>query len=431
MISHVRGSFDIPLVEKTLGQAFDEAVERWSDREALVSCHEDIRWTWTQLGQRVDNFAKGLWSLGFRPGNRLGVWATNQADWSVAQFATSKVGVILVNINPAYRPSELEYVLKKVGCKGLVTGDHFKSSNYIAMLQEVVPELNHTEPGSLQSERIPSLELVIRLGEKKTPGMMNFSEVVDLGEAVEDDLLRKVGESIDPFDPINIQFTSGTTGAPKGATLSHHNILNNAKIIGDTLRYTSEDRICISVPLYHCFGMVAGNLPALTHGATMVYPGEVFEPLSILRAVEQERCTSMYGVPTMYFAVIDHPDVAEYDVTSLRTGIMAGAPCPMELMKDAVEKLHMPEITIGYGMTETSPISFQSRVDDPMEKRVGTVGRVCPHTETKIVDEEGNIVPRGTPGRDSHQRLSRDEGLLERRRENRERDLQRWLDPHR
>jgi fatty-acyl-CoA synthase len=396
--SHVKGLNTPPLLELTIGQAFDAAVERWPHRHALVSCHEDICWSWMELGERVNAFAKGLLLSGLTAGDRAGIWATNQADWTVAQFATAKIGVVLVNINPAYRPHELEYALKKVGAKCLITGSSFKSSNYISMLQELLPELAQCKPGSLHAELLPDMRLVIRLGAGTTAGMANFEDIVQLGKGAADALLEKVAAGLNQHDAINIQFTSGTTGSPKGATLTHYNVLNNANIIANNLKYTSADRICVSVPLYHCFGMVAGNLTSVTHGATLVYPEEVFDPESVLKAISNQRCTSMYGVPTMFLAVIEHPDFHKYDVTSLRTGVMAGAPCPRELMRKAVKEMHLPEVTIAYGMTETSPVSFQGHTDDTFEQRVSTVGQVCAHTETKIIDHAGNTVPCGVQG---------------------------------
>jgi fatty-acyl-CoA synthase len=342
--------------------------------------------------------ARALLALGFEPGDRLGVWATNLWEWTVAQFATAKAGIVQVNINPAYRPSELEYVLNKVGCKGLVTGVRFKTSDYIAMLQDLLPELADCRPGELEAARVPSLRTVIRLGGEATPGMFDFEEVLASGRSAPSGPLAAVMASQSPFDAINIQFTSGTTGSPKGATLTHHNILNNAKFIGETLRFSPEDRILVPVPLYHCFGMVAGNLCAITCGASVVYPAEAFEPESALRAIAAEHCTTVYGVPTMFLAMMDHPAFPDTDVGSLRTGIMAGAPCPIEIMKRAVTSFHMPEITIAYGMTETSPVSFQSSVDDPVEKRVGTVGRIHPHAECRIVDGDGKTLERGRQG---------------------------------
>ncbi|MEM9301705.1 MAG: AMP-binding protein [Pseudomonadota bacterium] len=394
--SHMRGPVEPPLLDRTIGEAFDLAVERWGDEDALVVPHQAVRWTWAELGKRVDAVARGLVRLGFEPGDRLGIWATNVWQWTVTQFATSKAGIILVNINPAYRIGELEYVLNKVGCKGLVTGVEFKTSNYIAMLEGLLPELAECEPGQLQAAAVPCLRTVIRLGTARSPGMMNFGDVLDLGEANASAPLPP--RPLDCRDAINIQFTSGTTGAPKGATLSHHNILNNARYIAHILRYTPQDRVLVPVPLYHCFGMVGGALCAVSTGATLVYPAESFDPESSLRAIAAERITSLYGVPTMFLAMLEHPDFATTRVDSLRTGVMAGAPCPVELMKRAVGDFHLPEITIAYGMTETSPVSFQSQTDDPIDKRVGTVGRIHPHAEAKIVDSSGGTVPIGEQG---------------------------------
>ncbi|MCP4092112.1 MAG: AMP-binding protein [Planctomycetes bacterium] len=396
--SYVKGGDSPSLLERTIGQAFDLTVQKWPQREALVSCQENIHWTWTELAQRVNDFAKGLLELGIGPGDRTGIWATNKADWTVAQIATSKIGSILVNINPAYRPHELEYVLNKVGVKCLVTGSSFKSSNYTSMLQELLPELNTCMPRDLRAEKAPDLRLVIRLGSEITPGMVNFNTVVGSGKQLSDDLLVEVENGLNCYDPINIQFTSGTTGSPKGATLTHYNVLNNSNIIASNLNFTEEDRICVSVPLYHCFGMVAGNLAAINRGATMVYPAEVFDPETVLQAIDYQKCTAMYGVPTMFLAAIEHPDFPKYDMNTLRTGIMAGAPCPRELMRKAVSEMHLPQVTIGYGMTETSPISFQGHTYDSLEERVGTVGQVCPHTETKIIDADGNTAPCGVQG---------------------------------
>lgn len=396
--SYVEGPRVPPLNTSTIGAVFDEAVKKWNDREALVSCHEDIRLTWAELATRVDNFAKAIVAQGFVPGDRLGVWAANRADWTVAQYGCAKAGVIQVNINPAYRLAELEFVLNNVGCKGLVTGVRFKSSDYIGMLQELCPELNSCNPGELEAARVPALKSIIRLGDGTTPGMFNMEEILAIGAEHTGQRLASIESTLVSTDPINIQFTSGTTGRPKGATLSHTNILNNAAIIGDNLRYSEIDRVCISVPLYHCFGMVIGNLTAITNGITLVYPEQVFDAESVLKAISTEQCTSIYGVPTMFMAVLDHSDFADYDLSSLRTGVIAGAPCPLRLMNRIVEDMHLPEITIAYGMTETSPVTFQTLPDDPIEQRISTVGRVCAHTQAKIVDQAGNTVSRGVQG---------------------------------
>jgi fatty-acyl-CoA synthase len=350
------------------------------------------------LKERVDAVAAGLLALGLEPGERVGIWSPNNAEWVVAQFATAKAGLILVNINPAYRVSELEYALNKAGCKALITAAQFRTSDYLGMLRELAPELAKASPGELFAARLPELRLVVALGDERPPGTLRFADVAGCAGPVDHRRLAELAGRLQFDDPINIQFTSGTTGFPKGATLTHHNILNNGFFIGEAMRLEPEDRLCIPVPLYHCFGMVLGNLACLTHGAAMVFPGEGFEPLATLEAIEAERCTALHGVPTMFIAEMDHPDFAKFDLSSLRTGIMAGSPCPIEVMKRAVERMHLREITIAYGMTETSPVSFQSSTDDPIERRVATVGRVQPHIEVKIVDAEGRIVPRGTPG---------------------------------
>ena len=396
--SLVKGPTDSPLLETTIGRVFVDTVARCGDKEALVVVHQNVRWTWSDLKERVDAFARGLIALGFRPGERVGIWATNQSEWVVTQLATAKVGIILVNINPAYRPGELEYALNKVGCKGLVTGVRFKSSDYIAMLNELMPEMAAAKPGAIRSQRLPTLTTVIRLGEDKTPGMFNFNDLLERQPNAGDPSPGELADGLDNREAINIQFTSGTTGSPKGATLSHRNILNNARFLCETMKMTPHDAICVPVPMYHCFGMVAGALVCVVSGATMVMPSEAFEPAAALRAAAAERCTTMYGVPTMFLAMLEDPEFARTDVSSLRTGIMAGAPCPVELMKRAVSEFHLPEITIAYGMTETSPVTFQSRTHDPVEMRCGTVGRIHPHGEGKIVDAEGAIVPCGEQG---------------------------------
>ena len=397
-LSYVHGASDKPLIGQTIGRYFDDACARNAGREALVVRHQNVRLTYAELRLKVDALACGLRRLGLEPGDRVGIWSQNNHEWTLTQFATAKAGLVLVNINPAYRRSELEYALNKVGCRALILSPSFKSSDYLAMLADLAPELAHCEPGLLRSHRLPTLEIVIRLGAERSPGMLNFGDL--LAPPGRDELadLAELGERLQFDDPINIQFTSGTTGNPKGATLSHHNILNNGFFVGEAIRLSEGDRVCIPVPLYHCFGMVMGNLGCLTHGATMVYPSEAFEPLAVLQAVAEERCTASYGVPTMFIAQLDHPDFAGFDLSSLRTGIMAGSPCPIEVMKRVIDKMNMREVTIAYGMTETSPVSFQSGADDSIERRVSTVGRVQPHCEVKIVDSDGRIVPRGTPG---------------------------------
>jgi fatty-acyl-CoA synthase len=396
--SYVHGASDIPLIGETIGVHFDRVVARFPERDALIVRHQDIRWNYRELQARVDGFAAGLVALGLKPGERIGIWSPNNAEWVVTQFATAKAGLILVNINPAYRLAELEYALNKSGCTALITAARFKTSDYVGMLRDLAPELAAAAPGNLRAAKLPGLRLVITIGDESHAGMIPFADVAGLGGDAERRRLAELAGALQFDEPINIQFTSGTTGFPKGATLTHHNILNNGFFIARAMKFTENDRLCIPVPLYHCFGMVLGNLACLTHGAAMVYPSEAFEPLAALEAVEAERCTALHGVPTMFIAEMDHPDFTKFDLRSLRTGIMAGSPCPIEVMKRTVDQMHLGEITIAYGMTETSPVSFQSSTDDPLERRVSTVGRIFPHTEVKIIDGEGRIVPRGTPG---------------------------------
>jgi fatty-acyl-CoA synthase len=395
--SYVHGGSDEPLIGQTVGEFFDGAAARWADRDALVVRHQNVRWSYRELKARADAFAAGLLALGLEPGERVGIWSPNNSEWVVTQLATAKAGLILVNINPAYRLAELDYALNKVGCRALIAATALKSSDYVAMLNELAPELARCGPGHLRAAKLPHLRAVIRIG-GKSPGMFAFDEVAALAGDGERRRLQEIAAALQFDDPINIQFTSGTTGFPKGATLTHHNILNNGYFIGRTLRLTEQDRICIPVPLYHCFGMVLGNLACITHGAAMVYPGEAFDPLAVLEAVQAERCTGLYGVPTMFIAELGHAEFRRFDLSSLRTGIMAGSPCPTEVMKRVVGEMHMRDVTICYGMTETSPVSFQTAADDPLDKRVGTVGRIHPHVEVKIVDADGRIVPPGTPG---------------------------------
>ena len=397
-LSYVSGVGTQPLLGETIGACFDRIVKRFGEREALVVRHQNIRWTYRELQRRANNLAVALLRLGLNPGERIGIWSQNNAEWLLAQLATAKAGLILVNINPAYRGSELQYALNKVQCRALILSPRFKSSNYLEMLQELAPELAHSKPGKLESAAFPSLSLVIRLGEERTPGMLNFDALLSDARASELAHLESVGAALQFDDPINIQFTSGTTGQPKGATLTHHNILNNGYFVGAAMQFSEVDRLCIPVPLYHCFGMVLGNLVCMTHGATMVYPGESFDAEGVLSTIEAERCTALHGVPTMFIAMLEHPRFGQYDLESLRTGMMAGAPCPVELMQKVIDRMHMRQVTIGYGMTETSPISFQSSMDDSIEHRVSTVGRVLPHLEVKIVDEAGCIVPHGETG---------------------------------
>jgi len=396
--SYVHGAHDVPLIGETIGSFLAGVAERHGDNEALVVPHQQVRWTYAELNEKATRLAAGLLALGLRPGDRVGIWSQNCAEWVLVQFATARAGLVMVNINPAYRRSELEYVLAKVGCAALILAPSFKTSDYLAIVNDVVPELAASAPGQLQSKLLPQLRHVIRLGAEKTSGMWNFDDLLKpptQGQLAE---LKTIEAELQFDDPVNIQFTSGTTGSPKGATLTHHNILNNGFFVGEAMKLTSRDRLCIPVPLYHCFGMVLGNLACVTHGATMVFPGEAFEPASVLATVQAERCTGLHGVPTMFIALLDHPDFASFDLATLRTGIMAGSPCPAEVMSRVIDRMHLSEITIAYGMTETSPVSFQSSVEDPVPLRVSTIGRVHPHLEVKIVDAEGRIVPRGVKG---------------------------------
>ena len=396
--SYVCGTSDTPLLGETIGRCLDRIARKHPDGVALVSRHQGVRWTYSEFLGRVNRVAAGLARLGLVPGDRVGVWAPNSAQWALAQFATAKAGLILVNINPAYQRSELHFVLSKVGCRALIMAARFKASDYAAILRDIAPEIDRCAPGRLTSAALPDLTTVVSLGKEGAHGMMAFDELEREPSGAELGRLESLGAALQFDDPINIQFTSGTTGSPKGATLTHHNILNNGFFVGEALRLTERDRLCIPVPLYHCFGMVMGNLGCVTHGAAMVYPGEAFEPGSVLEAVQAERCTALYGVPTMFIRILDVPGFAGRDLTSLRTGIMAGSPCPTKVMKQVVERMHMGEVTIAYGMTETSPVSFQSSTADPLERRVSTVGRIQPHLEAKVVDAEGRVVPRGARG---------------------------------
>jgi fatty-acyl-CoA synthase len=396
--SYVCGVADAPLLGDTIGRSLDLAARRWGDRDALVSPSHDVRWSWKEFAARAERLAAGFLALGLERGARIGIWSLNRPEWTLTQFAAAKAGLILVTINPAYRLSELEFALAKVGCAAIVTATAFKTSNYMEMLNTLLPELATSTPGELHAARLPHLRAVIQIGGPAFPGTIPFEAVAGIGGAHHQAELATLAATLQFDDPVNIQFTSGTTGSPKGVTLTHHNILNNGYFVGRAMRLTEADRICIPVPLYHCFGMVMGNLASVTLGATMVYPGEGFDPQAVLQTIEREKCTALYGVPTMFIAELDHPEFSKFDLSSLRTGIMAGAPCPIEVMRRVNELMNMRDITIAYGMTETSPVSFQSATDDPLERRVSTVGRILPHVEVKVVDLEGRVVPRGERG---------------------------------
>ena len=396
-LSDATGSTRDPLLEITIGEAFRGTAGRFPDHLALVVRHQGIRWTWAEYAREVDRLAAGLLTLGIVPGDRVGIWSPNRVEWCLAQFATARIGAIMVCVNPAYRLYELEYALNKVECKALITAERFKSSDYLGMLQTLAPELARCAPGHLDSHALPHLKTVIRMGEERTAGMFNFEVICDVGTS---DLaqIEPIAAGLRTNDPINIQFTSGTTGNPKGATLTHRNILNNGMILGDSMRLTENDRLCVPVPLYHCFGMVMSNLACMAHGSATVFPGEGFDALATLEAVAEERCTALHGVPTMFIAELEHPRFAEFDLSSLRTGVMAGSPCPVEVMNKVISQMHMSEVLIAYGQTETSPINHMTAIDDPIDKRVGTVGRPASHCEIRICGPDGRTLPVGEHG---------------------------------
>lgn len=396
--SYVVGDKSVELRHITIPQMFAETVSRHGPRDALVLPKLGKTLSYYDLDREVDALASGLLALGLQKGDRLGIWSPNRMEWLLTQFATARVGIILVNINPAYRLSELEYALNKVSCKALILAKEFKSSKYLQMLRNLAPELETSPKGRLNSARLPHLKIVIVMADSPGNGMFSFAEIQTLGGPAQQLRLDGLTASLNPDDPINIQFTSGTTGAPKGATLTHFNIVNNARFVTDRINLDETDRLCIPVPLYHCFGMVMGTLGCVSKGAAMVFPGEAFDADDVLSAVSSARCTALYGVPTMFVAMLEQAEVKQYDLSTLRTGIMAGALCPIKIMRGVNEKMNMDQVTICYGMTETSPVSFQSFVDDPIEKRTSTVGRIHPHLEVKIIDAAGNIVPVGAQG---------------------------------
>lgn len=389
-VSYASGPSDKPLLGSTIGKFFDYAAGRYAEREAVVSIHQQVRFTYSELAERVNKLAKAFISAGFQKGDRIGIWSPNNVQWLITQYATAKAGLILVTINPAYRSHELAYVLRQSGCKGLILQNNLRSSNYEQMLCELCPELPNVSTGKLVSIEYEHLTTIISTTESSVSGIYNWTDFNDLSNDSSDQDLDARLNSQDMDDPINIQYTSGTTGFPKGATLSHHNILNNGYFVAETMNFDESDRLVVPVPLYHCFGMVMANLGCLTHGACAIYPSETFEPEAVLHAVQSERATALYGVPTMFIAELALPNFSEYDLKTLRTGIMAGAPCPVDTMTQVNEKMHMTEVEIAYGMTETSPVSFQTRVDSPAEKRVSTVGKVHPHVEVKIINPDTN-----------------------------------------
>ncbi len=396
--SYDHGTTDVPLLYETIGDCLHRVAGRYPDREVLVSMHQGRRFTYAEFDRLTDLLARGLLRIGVEKGDRVGIWAVNCWEWAAVQFATSKIGAILVNVNPAYRTHELRYALDQSGTSTLVLMHAFKTSRYHEMLLELCPELATSEPGRLQSVALPALRNVVLIGEE-VPGAFPFEALLEeTGGPTEEDL-RSIEARLDPDDDINIQYTSGTTGFPKGVTLTHFNILNNAYHTAMGLRFSAEDRLCVPVPFYHCFGMVLGNLVCVSVGAAIVVPGPIFDPVSVFRAVEQERCTALHGVPTMFITELSHPEFDRYDLSSLRTGIMAGAPCPVKTMEEVIGKMNMEEVVIGYGQTEASPLATMTLSGDSLDRRVSTVGRVMPWQELKIIDPlHGRVLPRGEQG---------------------------------
>ena len=396
--SYYCGASTTQIIYETIGGFFDRVAEKYPDNKALILRHQGVEWTYAELQHRVDQLASGLLALDIAPGDRVGIWGPNSAEWVLTQLATAKIGAIMVCINPAYRLYELEYALNKVECKALITDESFKTSDYLGMLNTLAPELEYCAPGALASTKLPKLKHVIRMGTSSSAGMHNFDQICELATDADRAALLRLQTQLKPDDAINIQFTSGTTGNPKGATLSHCNILNNGYLTGEAMRLTPADKLCIPVPLYHCFGMVLAVLACVSHGATMVFPGEAFDPQQTLQTVKDERCTALHGVPTMFITELDHPNFSSFDLSSLRTGIMAGAPCPIEVMKRVISDMHMRDILIAYGQTELSPINNITLPDDSLERRTETVGRAMPWVEVKVIDEAGHVVPVGEKG---------------------------------
>ena len=397
-LSYFKGEDRPDLIDETIGQRLADTVARFPDHDALIVRHQGIRWTYAEYASEIEKLATGLLALGIRTGDRVGIWAPNCYEWCLTQFATARIGAILVNVNPAYRVFELEYALNKSGCRAIIAAEAFKSSRYLEMLQDLAPELADCEPGALRAAKLPMLEIVIRMGSEQTPGMLNFADVCQLGGEAESEALAEIEAGLSPRDVINILYTSGTTGNPKGAALTHHNILNNGYQVARCMRFSENDRLVIPVPMYHCFGMVLGKLACVSTGAAAIFPSDAFEPESVLETVQAERATALHGVPTMFIAELEHPQFASFDLSTLRTGIMAGAPCPVEVMKKVIGRMNMAEVLIAYGQTECSPVNHMTLADDPIEKRVETVGHAVPHIEVKIVGEDGETVPVGVPG---------------------------------
>jgi len=397
-LSFVSGTSDRPLLYRTVDGVLKAALEAVPDAPALVVPYQSLRYTFAELDREVERVARGLIACGLTAGDRVGIWAPNCAEWLLTMFGAARAGMVLVNLNPAYRNSELEFALRLVGCRALVFARHFKGSDYAIMLRQLIPELEHSAPGRLVSAGFPELRMLVHLGAEPVPGALSFEDLRAAGRDLDATRVAALEQDQDADRIFNVQFTSGTTGTPKGAALTHFNIVNNGFFVGEGMRLSAADRVCIPVPMYHCFGMVLGVLAAMTHGAASVFPSDGFDALAVLETVAAERCTALHGVPTMFIAELEHPRFGDFDLSSLRTGIMAGSPCPTAVMRRVVADMHMPEVTICYGMTETSPVSFQTRPDDALERRVSTVGRVHPHVQVKIVDGDGRVAPRGTAG---------------------------------